>query len=58
MFPLTDIYPPNGIHTENYHPTDEMNCNFFTRLGCDWEKAMQCIPFGVRQISIRTGIVF
>ncbi|XP_026811296.1 epimerase family protein SDR39U1-like, partial [Rhopalosiphum maidis] len=52
----TDMYPSNGVHTEKFIPSDQMiDCNFFTRLGMDWEQASKKFPF--RRISIRTGTV-
>lgn len=51
-----DIYPSDGeLHTEQFIPTDQMvDCNFFTRLGTDWEQASKYFPY--RKVSIRTGV--
>jgi len=50
-----DMYPSDGIHTEKFIPSSQMvDCNFFTRLGTDWEQASKYFPF--RKISIRTGM--
>jgi hypothetical protein len=49
------MYPSEGVHTEKFIPSDQMiDCNFFTRLGIDWEQASKNFPF--RRISIRTGL--
>jgi len=49
------MYPSDGVHTEKFIPTNQMiDCNFFTRLGIDWEQASKNFPF--RKISIRTGL--
>jgi len=49
------MYPSDGVHTEKFIPTDQMiDCNFFTRLGIDWEQASKNFPS--RKISIRTGL--
>jgi len=51
-----DIYPSDGgVHTEQFIPSDQMvDCNFFTRLGTDWEQASKYFPF--RKVSVRTGM--
>ncbi|XP_025199359.1 epimerase family protein SDR39U1-like [Melanaphis sacchari] len=52
----TDMYPSDGVHTEQFIPTNQMiDCNFFTKLGMEWEQASNNFPF--RKISIRTGTV-